>query len=136
MKLLKEIEKIFKKKYQEFVMPDVNYTKIYKYIEDHPDEKSKYIFSKNDLYFNEKYKEFITKGYYGFSINSYMSENWREIIDNLVDLFITNDPNFEIHQIKIKFGGVRFYVVSKVIEDLFEINELIEEKLYSPYLMY
>ena len=136
MKLLKEVEKIFKKKYQPFVMPMDGYSNIYKYIEANPNEKSKYIYPKNDSYFNKKYKQYITTGYYGFSTNSYMPEIWTDIIDDLVELFILNDPSFEIHQIKVKFGGVRFYVVSNVIEDLFEINEFIEGKFYSPYLMY
>ena len=29
-----------------------------------------------------------------------------------MDLCILNDPDFEIHQIKLKFGGIRFYVNS------------------------
>ncbi len=140
MKLLKNVEKIFKKKYHPFIMPDENsevrFKNIYKYIEANPDEKSKFIHPKNDKYFNEKYKNNITKGYYGFATNSYMPKCWTEIIDDLIELFITNDPNFEIHQIKVKFGGIRFYVNSKVIEDLHEINIFISEKFYSPYLMY
>jgi len=136
MKLLKSVEKIFKKKYHPFKMPDESFKNIYKYIEDNPEEKPKFIHKKNDYYFIDKYKNNITKGYYGFSTNSYMPECWTEIIDDLVELFIANDPNFEIHQIKMKFGGIRFYVVSKVIEDLFEIDQLISEKFYSPYLMY
>lgn len=139
MKLLKNVEKIFNKKYQVFVLPDdksgVIHKNIYKYIEANPEEKLKFIHCKNNQFYNEKYKNNITKGYYGFDINI-LPENWLNIIDELLELFIKNDPEFEIHQIKIKFGGVRFYVVSKVIEDLFEINELIESKLHSQFLMY
>lgn len=40
MKLLKDVERIFKKKYRPFAMPDENsdvrYKNIFKYIEDHP----------------------------------------------------------------------------------------------------
>ena len=136
MKLLKSVEKIFKKKYNPFEMPDERFKNIYQYIEANPEEKAKYIHPKNDAYFNEKYKDNITLGYYGFATNSYMPESWTEIIDDLVEIFVINDPNFEIHQIKVKFGLVRFYVSSKVIEDLPDIYKLIAEKFYSPYLIY
>lgn len=136
MKLLKDVEKIFKKKYLPFVMPDENFKNIYKYIEEFPEEKSKFVHIKNDKYFIQKYKENITVGYYGFSTNSYTPENWADILDNVLDLCIQNDPKFEIHQIKLKFGAIRFYVVSEVIEDIYEIEKFISSKFYSAYLIY
>ena len=140
MKLLKDVEKIFKKKYRPFTMPDENsdvrYKNIFKYIEDHPEEKSNFVHTKNDKYFIQKYKENITVGYYGFDTNSYTPENWADILDNVLELCIENDPKFEIHQIKLKFGAIRFYVVSKTIEDIYEIEKFISSKFYSPYLIY
>lgn len=75
-------------------------------------------------------------GYYGFDINSYTPENWADILDNVLELCIENDTKFEIHQIKLKFGTIRFYVVSKTIEDIYEIENFISTKFYSPYLIY
>lgn len=136
MKLLKDIERIYKKKYCLFELPNSNYNNIYKYIEDFPEEKQKYINKKNNQYFKEKYLNNITSGYYGFEMNSYMPECWRDIIDEVLELCIKNDPNFGIHQIKIKLGSVRFYVASNVIEDLYKITRFLDENLYSKYLMY
>ena len=134
MKLLKEVQKIFKKKYCEFEIPDNSFPNIYKYIEAFPEEKQKYVSKKNNQYFIDKYKSYVTAGYYGFEVNSYMPECWRDIIDDVLELFIKNDPSFEIHQIKMKFGSIRFYVVTKNIEDLHEINIFMDDKFYSPYL--
>ena len=134
MKLLKDVEKIFKKKYLPFELP-TGATSVYKYFELYPEEKVKYSHTKNDSYFIEKYRKNITIGHYGFA-TAFIPENWANIIDDILELCLTNDPNFQINQIKTKFGGVRFYVSSKVIDDLYEIEKFMSEKLYSPYLMY
>lgn len=136
MKLLKEVQKIFKKKYLPFDIPDNKYPNIFKYVEDFPDEKHKYVSKRNDMYFKDKYKNYIVTGYYGFDLNSYMPEGWREIIDDVLELCTKNDPNFRIHQIKMKMGGIRFYVIPELIEDMYEINKFMDSKLYSPYLMF
>lgn len=76
-----------------------------------------------------KYKKYIPNGWYGFSLGSPCPHNWYKIIDEfleyLIDLQNQNKiQNFEIHQIKIKFGGIRFYIHC-TCEDK-EFNEFIE----------
>ena len=63
-------------------------------------------------------------------------KNWVTAIDKILELCIKTDPEFEIHQIKIKFGGIRFYCESELIEDLFDIEILIGNELHSKKLIY
>ena len=60
--------------------------------------------TQNDLF--EKYADYIPAGWYGF--DSIPDECVAEI-DALLQEMI-KVPGFEIHQIKQKFGGLRFYV--------------------------
>lgn len=56
--------------------------------------------------FNEKYKEFLTEGFYGLAIQD------QEVIDYLDDIFgnvLVHLHNFKYQQIKEKWGYVRFY---------------------------
>jgi len=59
-----------------------------------------------------------------------------EIIREIVLVCIKANPNFEIHQIKMKFGGIHFYCHSEVIEDLNEVDGLIMDKLFDKALIY
>jgi len=135
MKLLKEVEKILKKNFKEFVLPD-GYSNIFQYVSNYPDKRKDYLHGINDAYLNTKFKDNIAPSYTGFEINYYIPQSWAAIVEKIVDLCIENDPKFIIHQVKMKFGGVRFYVVSDKIDDIFEIEKLIRNKLYSPLLTY
>lgn len=54
----------------------------------------------------EKYSEFIPEGWYGFdSLKPAWIPEINELLDEMKEI-----PGFEIHQIKEKFGGLRFYV--------------------------
>jgi hypothetical protein len=56
--------------------------------------------------FNQKYADHLPKGWYGMAIND------REIIEYLDDEFdryIQRHPDFEFHQIKLKFNDPRVY---------------------------
>lgn len=109
---------------------------LYTYLNDFPEKKSEYISEKNDRYFREKYSNYISNGYYGFSIGTPIIPEWNEIIDEILELCIKNDPNFEIKQIKIKFGIMHFYVHTEIIEDIFDVEILIMEKLRDRMLLY
>ena len=85
---------------------------------------------------NKKYREYIPQGWYGFDIGTPIIPAWMEIIDNIVELCVENDPDFEIHQIKLKFGGICFYVYSNVIDDIHDIEYLILNTLNDRALIY
>lgn len=55
--------------------------------------------------FNNKYKQYIPKGWYGLSFDI---PEVTEYLDGVMQDLITI-PGFELHQIKFKFGMVRFY---------------------------
>jgi hypothetical protein len=127
--------------------------RIKKIFEDHPfspiileGEKNIYLASKEkrdqyttsigDSYLFNKYRSNIPPGWYGFALGNPIIPEWVAIIEKALDVMIEVDPNLEIHQVKIKFGGVRFYVESKKIEDLSSIVRLIEEEMYDVALIY
>ena len=58
--------------------------------------------------FNEKYKAYLGKRWYGLDIDN---EEVISFLDNLFEHYLTKIEGFEYHQIKVKFGinDVRFY---------------------------
>ena len=89
-----------------------------------------------DDYLYDAYKEHITRGHYGFALGTRTPEAWVSALIDIINLFIANDPEFEIQQIKIKFGSVRFYVDAPNVEDLGDIEQLLMTKLYDKRLVY
>jgi len=136
MKLIKEIELILDKYELESIhLPD-GYGNIYSYSNYYPHIKTKYTQSNVDNNFFKKYGKYIPSGWYGFAIGDVIPKEWIDIINNVLDELIKSDPKFEINQIKMKFGGIRFYTNSEIIEDLFEIERLVELKLFDKALIY
>lgn len=79
----------------------------------------------------EKWKDFIPKGWYGFSIGK-VPDKWYHLIDDFLEYMDSILASFEIHQIKLKWGGIRFYVHFDAGDD--ETNEFLRlqiEKLES-----
>lgn len=62
-----------------------------------------------DLYLFMKWAYKVEKGWYGFSLEN-APMVWAIIIDEFLTELDRIAPNFKIHQIKLKFGGLRFYV--------------------------
>jgi hypothetical protein len=93
-----------------------------------------------------KYKHYIPQGWYGFSFGSPFPHEWYNIIDGFLEYLINLQTEgriskFEIHQIKIKFGGLRFYVsFSTNDEELREFLDLqinkLENHLHDDKLIY
>ena len=54
-------------------------------------------------------------------------EGWDEVILDLTAAIAKLAPNFEIHQVKEKFGGLRYYVGELPSNKYDEIRKLIEE---------
>jgi hypothetical protein len=61
----------------------------------------------DDGFLINKYKSRIPRGWYGFSG---IHKSWSPIIQEFLDYVEAHCPDYEIHQIKSKFGGLRFYV--------------------------
>jgi len=83
--------------------------------------------------FNIKYKQYIPEGWGGLEFDI---PEVTDYLDSIVGYGLMNLPNFEIHQIKLKFGMCRFYfetsmetkklerIIQFGIED--EINNIIK----------
>ena len=137
MKLLEDVKKILDKYSLSVNIPD-EYKNVYQYRDAHPnivDEEFSHP-EINDSFLINKYKNHIPLGWYGFSIGEPTPRNWFIVIDEILKLCIAAEPEFEIYQIKMKYGGICFYVGSRKIEDINNIEDLIEETLYNEKLIY
>lgn len=137
MKILDDIEQIFiNHDLKSIKLPD-GFKNIYQYNDAYPQDTTYfYNVDKNDGYFLKKYCEYIPRGWYGFSIGTPIIPEWLDILDEILELCTQLDEDFEIHQIKLKFGGIRFYVHSEIIEDIFDVEIFIENKLFDNALIY
>jgi len=137
MKLLDEVKKIVES-YNTMVIVPEQYKNVYEFArnEDEKADESFGDFEINDSYLFDKYQKQIPKGWYGFNIGHPTPKNWFIVIDKVLEFLIDKDPDLEIHQIKMKFGGIRFYVESKAIEDIWEIIIYIENTLFDRKLVY
>ena len=137
MKLLTEVQEIVDAYYLGVDIPD-EFKTVYHYRDAHETKFEEEFCSSEitDDSLCKKYAKHIPKGWYGFSIGQPTPPNWFKVIDKVVGLLTDNDPNFEIHQIKMKFGMICFYVESEVIEDIWDICSYVEKNLHSPKLIY
>lgn len=91
-----------------------------------------------DVMLLERWGKRVPKGWYGFSdINSL----WGKIINDFLIELEKECPDFEIHQIKLKYGGLRFYVDLGILSDnkrdrIEKEVDKLEDILYSPKLVY
>ena len=134
MELLKDVKKILDKYNLKLELPE-GYRNVYELDEDEREKLGLYP-EKRDAYFLDKYRKYIPIGWYGFAIGSPTPTPWMEALDEILKLLVKKDPEFKIYQIKMKFGGIRFYTGSDVIDDLGDIESLIENKMYSSKLVY
>jgi hypothetical protein len=66
----------------------------------------------SDLLLFWKWAYRVGKGWYGFNLG-HIPPIWTEILDEFLSWLEIQRPDFEIHQIKMKLGGLRFYVGTK-----------------------
>ena len=78
-----------------------------------------------------KWKHKISSGFYGFDG---LPEEWCHIIDFALTRIDKQDSDFEIQQIKVKFGGCRFYITGK--ESSLKIADIVETLLFDGSLIY
>ncbi len=69
----------------------------------------------------------VGKGWYGFSLGD-IPHVWTDVLDEFFGWLETQCPDFEIHQIKMKLGRLRFYVGTKA--DLLIADERIRSKIF------
>jgi len=131
MSSLEQVKKIISGFDLALVVPE-NCENLYKYEGHMPD----FVPALTDGDLIEKYKDHIPAGWYGFSIGTPTPKKWVEVLDKILEFLIKEDPNFTIHQIKMKFGGIRFYCASEIISDLNEIESLIEKSMFDQKLVY
>lgn len=137
MKLLNQVQEIIKNNpWEKYKIPE-GYKSLYTYLNEDVTRRKfpEYCSVKNDSVLFKKYDSFIPQGWYGFAIGDPIHPEWMEIIDQVLELCTIQDPDFEIHQIKTKYGSIRFYVQSSIIEDINKIEDLMEE-LYDEVLVY
>lgn len=113
-----------------------NYKNLYTYLRDNPNDLHLYTSEKNDEYFLKKFMNYIPDGWYGFELGTLIFPCWVDALDEILELCVSIDKDFQIHQIKMKYGGVRFYVESKIIEDINDISFQISNKMFNSYLIY
>lgn len=140
MKILKKVKKIIDnhkfQKVKDIIELTDDCKNVYQYQHKNRDSIDLFLPEKDDSYLIRRYRDHIPKGWYGFSIGSPIIPVWSTIIEEILDVCIEADPNFEIHQIKLKFGGIRFYCESSIIEDLHEVESLIENTLFDEALIF
>jgi len=101
--------------------------------------------SENDfnptLFLFQKWAYKVPKGWYGCDLSN-APFLWALIIDDFLEYLNKKCPDFEIHQIKLKMGGLRFHVDYGYFKDdadsqqiYNEIDEL-ENWLYDERLVY
>ena len=91
----------------------------------------------------EKWRPHFSRGWYGFDMG-WAPDSWFKIIDEFLDRLKEVDPEFKIHQIKIKFGGIRIYLSfsEKITEDMSVISyvnqqiAILEHELFHESLIY
>ena len=127
MKILEEVQAIIAKyDLKPIVLPD-GHKDIYNFIREFPEMEKNYHCDKDDNYFINKYHSYIPQGWYGFAIGEPIVPAWMEVLDEILKLCIKSDPNFQIYQIKTKWGGMRFYTGTSVIEDINDVESVIED---------
>jgi hypothetical protein len=136
MNCLNDVKKIIDSYNLEPIKLPEGFKNIYQLIDHVPEIKENFKSEKDDMFLINKYREYISKGHYGFSIGTPTNPKWNDLIDKILEYFISIDPTFEIQQIKIKFGFMCFYVTSNVIEDIQDIEVLIMRTLSDKSLIY
>jgi hypothetical protein len=85
-----------------------------------------------DVRLFQKWAHKVPKGWYGFSLGHNVPMSWATAIDSFLEAIQNQGIDFEIHQIKLKFGGLRFYILMKsdeanpvLTDDIHKFNLMI-----------
>lgn len=88
-----------------------------------------------DVYMFTHWAYKIPQGWYGFSLGNEVPMAWAYTIDKFLEEVNKECPNFEIHQIKLKWGGLRCYL-GNINESVQKEVDKLEELLYDDSLVY
>lgn len=83
----------------------------------------------NSKELEQKWSHKVAPNWYGFAVEG-IPDDWAVKIDDYLTWLEKVRPQFEIHQIKVKFGGLRVYVDLK-LEELIDDSILKEERIRS-----
>jgi hypothetical protein len=136
MKILEKVQEVFNQHELKAIELPEGTANVYAFLRAYPEFKKDFEPLIDEDVLQEKYLKHIPRGWYGFSIGTPTVPIWNTILDKILEVCIEADPKFEIHQIKMKFGGIRFYCHSDVIEDLYEVEFFVENKLWDMALIY
>lgn len=109
---------------------------LYSYIRENPEKEKEFKPKITDSFLNKKYIKHIPRGWYGFDVGTPIVSDWMEIIYKITELCVNIDPNLEIHQVKLKWGRIDYYASSNIIEDIFDVDLILNNKLYDEALVY
>jgi hypothetical protein len=136
MNIFDKVQEIFNQYDLKPIELPKDYKNVYAFLRDYPEFGKNFKSKIEDCDLNEKYKLRIPTGWYGFDIGTPVIPAWMEIIDKIVAICVEADPYFEIHQIKMKYGEICFYVHSIIIDDIDDIESLIMSKMWDRALIY
>lgn len=80
-------------------------------------------------YFNR-----VPDGWYGFNVGCWPI-NWLNALEEFLAELEKDSPNFEIHAIKLKFGGARIYL-GMISANAEESVDALEKAMYDENLIY
>ncbi len=80
----------------------------------------------SDLLLFQKWAYRVGKGWYGFDLGD-VPRAWTDILDDFLSWLESQCPDFEIHQVKMKGGGIRIYLGTKT--DLIIPDEKIRAEI-------
>lgn len=91
--------------------------------------------SAKEIKLRKKWAARVPPGWYGISVGLPAPEVWFDVLDEFLDWVVLNNKDFEIWQIKCKFGEIVVYL-NKINEEAraatFELSGLLTDK----YLVY
>lgn len=88
-----------------------------------------------DVYLFMHWAYRVPKNWYGFALGNEVPMTWAYIIDKFLEEVEKECPNFEIHQIKLKWGGLRCHL-GNVTESVQKEIDKLESLLYHDSLVY
>ena len=80
----------------------------------------------SDVMLFQKWAYRVGKGWYGFSLGN-IPHAWTCVLDEFLEWLERRQPDFEIHQVKMKFRSMRIYLGTKT--NLFIPDETIKSEI-------
>ena len=88
------------------------------------------------MFIQKKYLPHVGEGWYGMDgLGDNLPLVWYKVLDEFLQYVKDDYPDFEIQQIKVKYGGIRIYL-GKVPPHIDNECQELSEALYSHDLVY